>query len=490
MYDVIVVGAGPGGSAAAAWLAKAGVSVALIERHTFPRNKVCGDALTPQALWWIDALGCLDKVLDSARCAISRCDLFINKRKILTSAFPSDSPYPPFCTLLDRRKLDAILARYAQDCGATLLENRSLQELCLHQDHVQVCTHESSGKKHTYQGRIVIGADGAGSRVSRCIGNSVSEGVKALSMRAHFDSVKIDGAQVKVFFDEAWFPGYGWLFVDDSGHANIGVGCVSEPPYTRPVDLRAVFDVFVKNDLDGWMGSAVQSSPLSGGWVHFAEPRAISGERVMLIGDAANMADPLNGGGIHKAIESASLACSTAWRALESGRFDAATMFDYENTWNRIVGPDWRAAELLLTFAKNAFLSKLSLAALERIGGMIAVNPKLGDFAAGIFAGTTPRRAIFSPSRIADVFPRSMSGVIGEGLRARSLVADTTSLLLGGVHATRNSIRSPGQFARWCREIAERLVQTGTDSLDELLAVMPVNPDLSTPTFTGEEYGS
>lgn len=151
-------------------------------------------------------------------------------------------------------------------------------------------------------------------------------------MRACFDKVKVDGSQIKVYFDEAFFPGYGWLFADDNGHANIGIGCVAEPPYCEVIDLRKAFDVFVNDDLGGMLKEAKRVTGVKGGWECFARPHHLSGERLMLVGDAANMADPLNGGGIHKAIEAASIACTTACTALAANKFDAATMYQYDNS--------------------------------------------------------------------------------------------------------------------------------------------------------------
>lgn len=466
LYDIVVIGAGPAGSAAAAWLAKAGCSVALLERHTFPRDKVCGDGLTPQALWWINQLGCLDEVLAGTACAITSCDLYINKRKILTSTFSGNSVYPPFCTILDRSKLDSILANHAKKCGAKLFEDRLVKDLELDADGVTAVASDKNGTLHRFKGKIVIGADGAGSVVSRILGNRVKTGTKALSVRAYFDNVAIEGSQVKVYFDEAFFPGYGWLFADDNGHANAGVGCVVDPPLCEAIDLRKAFATFVKDDLGGMFKDARQVSGVKGGWACFSRPKHLSGERLLLIGDAANMTDPLNGGGIHKAIEAASIACTTAYAALAAGKFDAATLYQYDTSYNTLVGPDWRSAELLLTFAKNKSLKMIYLSLLERIGMMVANDDRFGEFAAGIFSGTTAQRELFSIERLISVLPHDPRKLIGTPLQARALVADTASLLLSSLYAGRSVMASPQLFIQWCSEIAERFLAIGNDAFD------------------------
>jgi 2-polyprenyl-6-methoxyphenol hydroxylase-like FAD-dependent oxidoreductase len=89
IHDVIIVGAGPGGSSAAAFLARRGVSTLVLDRAMFPRDKVCGDGLTPQAIYWLDQLGCVEEVLAETKGCLKDCDLFINGERLLTGGFPS-----------------------------------------------------------------------------------------------------------------------------------------------------------------------------------------------------------------------------------------------------------------------------------------------------------------------------------------------------------------------------------------------------------------
>jgi geranylgeranyl reductase family protein len=295
LYDVIVVGAGPGGSSAATFLAREGAKVLLLDKSAFPRDKVCGDGLTPQAVYWLERLGCAEAVLANTKGCIKTADIVINGEKVLTGGYPADTIYPDFAILLDRRRLDNILLEHAVACGADFQDEVLVRDVEVGSEHATV-TAQRGGKAVEYRGRIVIGADGVSSAVSRAIGNTLKDGVMAVSLRAYFRDARCDSAQMKVYFNREYFPGYGWVFVDDEGFANIGLGLLQDRRFSVRHKLGASFRRFIAEDLADILTGATQCGPFSGGSSGFFRPKSISAERVMLIGDAANQADPLNGG--------------------------------------------------------------------------------------------------------------------------------------------------------------------------------------------------
>src|ERR1035441_6965208 len=205
--DVIIVGAGPAGSSAATFLARAGVSCLMLERHHFPRDKVCGDGLTPQALYWLAPLG----------------------RRA-----------PPFCTLLDRKRLDHLLVQNAVANGTTLLEGVHVREVVRDEDGISVEATVAGNTQH-FRAKVLIGADGAGSVVSRFIGNSPKDLTKAVSVRAYYEGAKVDRSPVRVYFNEEFFPGYAWIFLDDHGHANVGLGYVCDGTFPLRINVKDAF---------------------------------------------------------------------------------------------------------------------------------------------------------------------------------------------------------------------------------------------------------
>ena len=118
IHDVIVVGAGAGGSAAASLLARQGIDVLLLDKSSAPRDTVRCDGLMPQAVYWLDRLGCAAEVLAEARGCIKACDLYLDGRHLLTGRFPDDTPYPDFALLVLRRRFDEILRGHALASGA------------------------------------------------------------------------------------------------------------------------------------------------------------------------------------------------------------------------------------------------------------------------------------------------------------------------------------------------------------------------------------
>jgi menaquinone-9 beta-reductase len=462
-----VVGGGPGGSSLAALLSRGGASTLVIDKASFPRDKVCGDGLTPRALYWLDILGCADEVIAASRSYLTEADLFVNGKRVLTGTYSDSGIYPGFCIILKRKALDHIMIRYAVSCGAALRPNCVIKTLRWEPDGV-VVEGVCDNAPLEFKAKVVVGADGANSMVSRALGNEIMEGVTAVSMRGYFEGARIKGPGMQVYFEEPYFPGYGWIFADDEGVANIGVGLAVDRDFPSRGSLREIYAHFVAQRLQDALRGAREVGKPKGGWSSFFRPGRMVADRVVLIGDAANLGDPMNGGGIHMAMESAHIAAPVILQALQEKDFSAASLGRYESAWEKMNELDWRVGELFLTIGKNAPLRDYWIYVLRVIAALAKNDPALKEFVGGLFSGTTKSRSTISPAHWIQVAPTNpelwLSAVAFEpesGVgRQPPETADASKLAL---KAVREILQRPLPALGWMVQVLTRLTEV-TDS--------------------------
>ena len=459
IHDVIVVGAGAGGSSAASLLAGQGVDVLLLDKSSAPRDTVRCDGLMPQAVYWLDRLGCAAEVLAEARGCIKACDLYLDGRHLLTGRFPDDTPYPDFALLVLRRRFDEILRGHALASGAAWRGKTLVRGLEREDGLVRVLA-ETDGRPADYRGRIVIGADGPSSVVSRAIGNDLKDGVLGLSVRTTYAGVNCDPG-IRVYFNRDYFPSYGWMFIDEQQTACVGVGCAVDPKFPPADNLGPALRQFTDTDLKETLAGAQRIGPFSGGIAGHYRPEAITADGVILIGDAANQADPLNRGGIHTAIESAFYAAEACHHALAVGDFTRAALSQYEALWSMHSEPDWRTSEIFMSLAKNPGLKDLALFLLRQVGSLGASDPRFGGFASGVFSGVVPQDSWLNLRALWQAVPKdpsAWSALLRDNSHdKRSTLAGSARLAAGAIaSAARSGVglaRHPGATLDWGLEV-------------------------------------
>ena len=306
--DVVVVGAGPAGSAAAAWAARAGHDVLVIDSASFPRDKACGDGLTPRAVAELERLGLGDWL-----------DTRIRHRGLRMSGFGGelevDWPGPSFPSTgsaVARIELDDRIRKVAEDSGARML--LGTKAVAVHHDSSRRVASLTLADGTDVGCRQLIVADGARSSLSRKLGRRWhQETVYGVAARGYLATPRSDDPWLTSHLelrspDGAVLPGYGWIFPLGNGEVNIGVGALATSKRPADLALRPLMSYYADLRRDEWdftgQPRAMSSALLPmGGAVS-----GVAGPNWMLIGDAAACVNPLNGEGIDYGMETGRMA--------------------------------------------------------------------------------------------------------------------------------------------------------------------------------------
>ena len=330
--DVIVVGAGPGGSTAAFHLAQAGLDVLLLEKTTFPRVKVCGDGLTPRASKQLVRMGI---ETDPANGWIRNHGLrIIGGGCRLELPWPELASYPDYGLVRPRLDFDEVLARHAEKAGALLRENTNVTGPVLdpRTDRVigvEATVSSEGGEKApvTYRAPLVLAADGNSTRLSLALGlTKRDDRPMGVAVRTYYKSPRHDDDWLESWL-ELWdrsgptprlLPGYGWIFGVGDGTSNVGLGVLNTSAAFGKTDYRAMLKSWMANTPEEWgFREENRIGPILGAALPMGFNRTPQYSRgVLLVGDAGGMVNPMNGEGIPYAMESGELAAEIAVQAL------------------------------------------------------------------------------------------------------------------------------------------------------------------------------
>jgi len=321
--EAVVVGAGPAGSAAAYRLARAGVRVLLVERDRFPREKVCGDGLTPRSVGALHSMDVDPEALGFQRNVGLRV---IGGDIKLELPWPRVEGWPAYGYACPRNVLDEILARHAEKAGAELLEGTEVAGPLEEAGRVKGVRLRTPEGETKVRARLVIAADGASSRFATALGlHRDPRRPLGVAARRYYPSVNDKDPFIESYL-ELWagtrlMPGYGWIFPMGDGTVNVGVGQLDTSQAFRRTDYRRLLADWLPSVRPEWGIEAaeglgeIRTGPLPMG--HNRWP-ALHRE-VMLVGDAAGMVNPFNGEGIAYALETGLLAGEVAAEALRRG---------------------------------------------------------------------------------------------------------------------------------------------------------------------------
>ncbi|MCU1463405.1 MAG: geranylgeranyl reductase family protein [Acidimicrobiales bacterium] len=334
-HDVIVVGAGPSGSACAYWLAEAGHDVLLVEKKHFPREKTCGDGLTPRAVKQLDDMGLADQLSHHHRFHGLRSIAF---GRTLELEWPATPGFPTHGYVVTRHDLDAMVAERAEKAGAVLWQDTEAVAPIVDRGLVRgaVLQRKSGGAPEEVRARYLVVADGANSRFGRSLGTSRDRSYpQGMAIRGYFTSPRHDEPWIESHLDVRdangnVLPGYGWIFPVGDGRVNVGVGLLSTFNQWKQVNTTKLMDAFVDWAPASWgISPATSCGPATGGRL----PMGLSvgphaGPTYLVVGDAAGAINPFNGEGIAYAYETGRFAAEAVALALTTDDGLALTTYD------------------------------------------------------------------------------------------------------------------------------------------------------------------
>lgn len=386
--DILIVGAGPSGTAAAITAVRQGLKVVIIDKATFPRDKCCGDGLTTLALRELEKLG-FDPTSVPSWQDVDAAWLRSPSGREVRLPMPSNGK---FAAVTPRIELDNALVVQARSEGVTIIEDCAYESMAVNSESVCV-TFNLKSTPHQITASWVIAADGMWSPVRKSLGLSESGYLGEWhAFRQYANNVTgVANERLIVWFEEDLLPGYAWSFPLPNNRANIGFGVLRDGK-RRIQDMKDVWtDLLQRPHIVEALGPDFVMEDRHTAWPIPARiDEAITGSgRVLFVGDAAMATDTLTGEGIGQALLSGSLAAE----AIIQGGLPVEVRTTYAQSVRH---------HLLADHRMSLRLSKI-LARRRGARGAIAIVAKSGNWGKRNFARwmfeDEPRAIALTPKR-------------------------------------------------------------------------------------------
>lgn len=394
-YDVIVVGGGPAGSVCARLLGDKGARVLLVDKEAFPREKVCGDAISGKAVKVLQSMG-LHSKLELKPHAKVRGAIFSSPNAAqFTVRIPRTSE-DKYSYCVRREIFDNVLFEHAT-------------KVCAFREKVQVTGLRTDGtfryvkladlstkESKEVSCYVVVGADGATSAIAKSMGaNELPAEHGCVAVRGYYENVNGLSDNIEIHFVDELVPGYFWIFPLENGMANVGVGMVLSEMQKKHVILPEVLEKILSSPrFAPRFADAKRKGNVMGWTLPFGSfPRPIAYDGVVLVGDAAALIDPFTGEGIGNAMISAQLASETITSALEQKNYTKEFLSTYEKSVRATLGPELETSYKLQKWTQYKPILNFGF-------GKAARNPKVAAFISSMLLEENPRKEMMKPVNV------------------------------------------------------------------------------------------
>jgi len=470
--DVIVVGAGPAGSAATHYLVSAGYDVIMVDKCKFPRDKICGDFVSPVAQNELNRLGIISTPEFKRSNQIGKASVYLDGRKLISRPVPKVQGLPRYGRVFPRIILDKLLLDSVCKEGAIFLEGKAVgMQIRLKGIELQV---DGPSGKRILKARLLIGADGSNSTIAKLVrGQPPSSADRIIAIRGYFENVEGPSNQADLHFNKESFPGYCWLFPTDKNHANVGVGMVLDtiPSGNR---LKELLNQLIKNDpaLHKRLRNAKLVGQI-GGWplTTYNANEPLVDNRVMLIGDAAGLVNPLNGEGIQYALLSGRWASEVAISCLITNDLTKEALLAYQHFVEKELRYGMSLACLIVQLIRNRSFNPFWLRSMEIMAARSQVDARYADVVGGILMGTVPQSEATNLEIVQGTIEQAMlsTGLTNllETIQDPDAVAKATiEALQTGFEITIQATQNPNALINWA-------IKSATSAIDLAIASSP-----------------
>ena len=393
-YDIIIVGGGPAGSSAAMFAKKAGLKSIILEKSFFPRDKICGDALSGKSVRYMRELGILDDVSKLKGATINKITFGSPNHKQfdvhLTNKYNKGTIKEGF--VIQRNIFDNFLFKKAKE-QTIIKEGFTVSDVIYDNNKVIGVSGLHNNKKEKIYAPIILGCDGAKSKIASKLGfHHEEEHNTAIAIRCYYENVQGLKNQIELHFVDEVLPGYFWLFPAGENIANIGIGLSKHHAKRDPRKLTQILDQVTSSNFfkDRFKNAKKLENPKGWSLPLGRIKRPNHGDGFMLLGDAAGLVDPFTGEGIGNAMASAKFAIDVAEKCHKKNNFSKNLMSEYnKNLWDAL-GSELKTSSKLQDLAKYKIL-------LNFIMDKASSNEKVQDIISGMLAKEIPKENFSNP---------------------------------------------------------------------------------------------